>query len=319
MTRRGSADGSGDGAAAAANGPELRGRVLADSQLDELREQGFYLLRGLIDEAEAGELLTETRRLIERAPAAPKGPVDAHGDPVSHPEDYAFPLDDAGAPVLNRIRYPAWRSRRFLEAYGNPRILHAAHELYGDLVVPFDESIVLKMPHHGAGFPWHQDGNFKTGVVAERGHNFGIYLAPSAVANGAVHVLPGSHRQGILDLGAMVGRHGFALPGAVAALAGPGDANIHSRSIAHGSQPNVSPALRVTWYVGFHHREAIRGAWDEAAIEARRLLIPIAVEARRRSGRFPDEDPFPYRRLDLEPPANSADRDRALRSIALHI
>ena len=48
-------------------------------------------------------------------------------------------------------------------------------------MVPFDESIVLKMPHHGAGFPWHQDGNFKTGAVAERGHNFGIYLTPSSV------------------------------------------------------------------------------------------------------------------------------------------
>ena len=225
-------------------------RVLGAPQLAELREQGFYLLRGLLDEAEAGELLAETRRLIDRAPAAPKGPIDAHGDPVSHPEDYLFPLADTGKPVLNRIRYPAWRSRPFLEAYGNPRILHAAHELYGDLMVPFDESIVLKMPYHGAGFPWHQDGNFKTGAVAERGHNFGIYLTPSAVANGAVHVLPGSHRRGVLDLAAMAERHGFALPGSVAAPAGPGDANVHSRSIAHGSQPNASPDLRVTWYVG---------------------------------------------------------------------
>ena len=293
--------------------------VLGEPQLAELREQGFYLLHGLIDAAEAGELLAETRSLIDRAPAAPKGPIDAHGVPVGHPEDYVFPLDAAGEPVLNRIRYPAWRSRLFLEAYGNPRILWAAHEMYGDLMVPFDESIVLKMPQHGAGFPWHQDGNFKTGAAAERGHNFGIYLTPSAVANGAVYVLPGSHRRGILDLDAMVARHGFALPGAVAAPAGPGDANVHSRSIAHGSQPNVSPDLRVTWYVGFHHRDAITAVWDEAAIEARRLMIPIAVEARRRSGRFPAEDPFPYGRLRLQPPATPADRDRILRATPLHI
>ena len=85
------------------------------------------------------------------------------------------------------------------------------------------------------------------------------------------------------------------------------------------SQPNRSPDLRVTWYVGFHHRDAIREVWDEAVIEDRRLLIPIAVEARRRSGRFPLEEPFPYRRLGLEPPATPADRERALRTIALHI
>ena len=294
-------------------------RVLGAPQLATLREHGFHLLHRLLDTGETGELLAETHRLIERAPAAPNGCHDAHGHPVSHPGDYRFQLDAAGEPVLNRIRFPLWRSRLFLQAYGNPRLHSAAYKLYGELMVPFDESIVLKMPHRGAGFAWHQDGNFRTGTVAERGHNFGIYLTPSTVANGALHLLPGSHRRGVLDLKAMVERHGFALPGSVAAPAGSGDANLHSRSLAHGSQPNRSPDLRVTWYVGFHHRDAIREVWDEAVIEDRRLLIPIAVEARRRSGRFPHEEPFPYRRLGLEPPATPADRERALRTIALHI
>lgn len=294
------------------------GRVLGAPQLAELRERGYYLLHGLIDGAEVGELLVETRRLIDRAPAAPGAPDDARGIPVSHPEDYVFARDSGGGPVLNRIRFPLWRSRPFLEAYGNPRILHAAYDLYGGLLVPFDESIVLKLPYHGAGFAWHQDGSFKTGAAAERGHNFGIYLTSSTVANGALHVLPGSHRRGILDLQGMASRHGFALPGAAAAPAGPGDANVHSRSIAHGSPPNASPELRATWYVGFHHRAAISGVWDAAAIEARRLLIPLAVEARRRSGRFPQEEPFPYQRLGLEPPAAAA-RERALRAPGLHV
>ena len=35
---------------------------------------------------------------------------------------------------------------------GNPRIQRAAYELYGDRMVLFCASIVLKMPHHGAGF-----------------------------------------------------------------------------------------------------------------------------------------------------------------------
>lgn len=293
-------------------------KVLSAAQLAALREQGYYLLHGLIDAAEAAELLAETRRLIGRAPAAPDAPRDHRGEPVRHPEDYVFPLDSGGRPVLNRIKFPLWRSRRFLEAYGNPRILAAAHELYGDALVPFDESIVLKLPHRGAGFAWHQDGSFKTGAAAERGHNFGIYLTASTVANGALHVLPGSHRRGILDLKEMAAQHGFALPGSVAAPAGPGDANLHSRSIAHGSPPNVSPELRVTWYVGFHHRAAIAGVWDAAAIEQRRLLIPLAVEARRSSGRYPHEEPFPYHRLGLELPAPAA-RERPLRAPGLHV
>jgi len=54
-------------------------------------------------------------------------------------------------------------------------------------------------------------------------------------------------------------------------------------------------------------------------IEDRRLLIPIAVEARRRSGRFPHEEPFPYRRLGLEPPATPADRARPAHHRPAHL
>ena len=65
-------------------------------------------------------MLAETRRLIDRAPAEPNSPSDAHGDPVGYPEDYVFPLDADGRPVLNRIEFPLWRSRLFLEAFGQP-------------------------------------------------------------------------------------------------------------------------------------------------------------------------------------------------------
>ena len=293
--------------------------LLHEPALAELRTHGYHLLRGLLAPREVTRLLAETRRLIARAPVEPGGARDAHGAPVAHPDDYVFPLDPDGEPVLNRIRFPMWRSRVFLEAYANPRILRAALQLYGEMMVPFDESIVLKMPDHGAGFAWHQDGAFKTGAAAERGHNFGIYLTPSNAGNGALHVLPGSHRQGILDLQAMVEQHGFALPGSVLAAAQPGDANLHSRSLAHGSQPNASPELRVTWYVGFHHLDTIRELWDRAVIQDRLNLIPIAVEARKRSGRYPDEEPFPYHALGLALPDSPADRERALRAPALQI
>ena len=48
-------------------------------------------------------------------------------------------------------------------------------------------------------------------------------------------------------------------------------------------------------------------------------MISIAVEARRHSRRFPHEQPFPYRRLGLQPPATLADRERILRATPLHI
>ena len=87
------------------------------------------------------------------------------------------------------------------------------------------------------------------------------------------------------------------------AAALPGD-----RSIAHASQPNASPDLRVTWYGGFQHRDTIREVWGAAVIEARK-----------RSGRYPDEEPLPYQALGLTLPDSPAHRERALRTPALQV
>ena len=293
--------------------------LLPDRQLARLREEGHLRVSGFLTPDEVSGLLAEVERLLRHAPADPDGTADPDGNPIEHPEDYRFEPGQHGKPGLNRIWCPMWRSQRFLEAYGNPRIHRAGYQLYGDEMVPFDESIVLQLPDHGTGFPWHQDGRFRTGVDVERGHNFGIYLTASTEGNGALRVLPGSHRQGILDLAAMVEEHGFELPGSALLPAEPGDANMHSRSIAHGAKPNVSKDLRATWYVGFHQRDAIEGVWDEATIDDKLNLIPIAVEARKASGRYPDEDPFPYERLGLAWPTSPAERERALRTPGLQV
>ena len=292
---------------------------LSERDLTQLRKQGYFLASSLLAPEEVSSLLAEVKRLLQCAPVDPGDTMDANGNPIEHPGDFVFSTGPDGKPVLNRIWFPMWRSQRFLEAYGNPRIHHAAHRLYGNMMVPFDESIVIKLPNYGAGFAWHQDGAFKTGPTSERGHNFGIYLTASTADNGALHVLPESHQQGILDLKTMVEKDGFDLPCSVLAEAKPGDANIHSRSIAHGSKSNDSPDLRVTWYIGFHHRDSIKDVWDEGIIQDKMNLIPIAVEARKTSGRYMDEEPFPYEQLGLRWPISNERRERALRTPALQI
>ncbi len=118
---------------------------IAERDLDELRERGYVLVGGLLAPDEIAELIDETNRLIGTAPAEPGTAVDADGNPVEHPEDYVLPEGPDGVPVLQRINRPMWRSRRFLEAYGNPRIHRAAYQLYGEDMVPFDESIVKEL------------------------------------------------------------------------------------------------------------------------------------------------------------------------------
>ena len=293
--------------------------LLSAADLATYREKGCLLVPELIAEKETTELRIEAERLIANAPVSADATSDVQGRSVEEPSDYVFAKDPEGNGVANRFWFPAWRSRMFLEAYGNPRILGAAFALYGKNMVPFDESVVFKLPGHGAGFPWHQDGAFRTGDAVERGVNFGIYLTPSTIDNGALYVVPGSHAKGKLEVKALVEQHGFELPGAELAPAKAGDANLHSRSLLHGSKPNESDTIRVTWYVGFHHMDSVVDLHTPDMIARRRALIPLAVRARIDSGRFPEEVPFDLASLDADEVGSTFSFDTITRTPALQL
>ena len=57
---------------------------------------------------------------------------------------------------MNRINSPLPRSPTIQRCYGNPRMLRAVERIYGEDFCPFAESLVLKNPHDGAGFTFHQ-------------------------------------------------------------------------------------------------------------------------------------------------------------------
>ena len=293
--------------------------LLSAADLATYREKGCLLVPELIAEHETTELRIEAERLIAKAPVSADATNDVQGQRVEESSDYVFARDPEGNDVANRFWFPAWRSRMFLEAYGNPRVLGAAFALYGKNMVPFDESVVFKLPGHSAGFPWHQDGGFRTGDAAERGVNFGIYLTPSTIDNGALYVVPGSHAKGRLEIEALVEQHGFELPGAELAPAKAGDANLHSRSLLHGSKPNVSDTIRITWYVGFHHMDSVVDLHPPDMIARRRALIPLAVRARIDSGRFPEEVPFDLASLDADEVDSSFNVDTITRTPALQL
>jgi len=267
--------------------------ILTPDELDHYRACGYVALRNFVADAEIAALRQEIDRLIAHAPVARGTAADTTGSPVAHPRDFAF-SDGDGAQVLNRISRPLLHSDVVLRSYGHPRLLGAARDLYGDGLVPFAESIVIKLPQRGAPFAWHQDGSFKSGAVPERGVNFGLYLHEAREANGCLFVVPKSHEQGRIDISALIAAPGGRPRGAIPVEAAPGDVLVHSRNLIHGSFANTSPDPRVTVYFGYHARATVAGIYEEAHIERRRQAIALAVRRRQRSGLFPGEVPFDY-------------------------
>ena len=209
-----------------------------------------------------------------------------------------------------------------LRLYGHPQLLSIAEQINGPDFTPFTESVIVKQRGLGASVAWHQDGTTQWDRPdwdeGTHGFNFMAQLFGSTAANG-VWVVPGSHRQGKLDIKEMIEDNGGSdrLPRAVPMVCEPGDVVMSNRQALHGSFANTSPDKRVTINFGFHRRSSVLNAlvrrgdeeviYDGARIYERSRLIALGIDARQQ--RFPDESRYVYQPLIGQEDANRWDED----------
>lgn len=285
--------------------PPDRPYHLTAEQIRFFDENGYLVLPGRI----AGDLLTRLQaaasRWIEDGQAV-------HDDAEDH-GDYSFAERPTGT-VMFRVDYlHAKHEAASLELLGSPEMLGVAESLAGPNAVPTYESLVFKNAGDGAPIAWHQD------AVHPRRHrifNVDVYLDASRAGEGALRVVPGSHR-GVEDVCALRDAYGWEPPGVVQVELEAGDVLLHDVMIVHGSEPVRHNPLRRTLYYEFRSAEQIlsEGPWDRAWVDARMKLLPLALaeHARRR----PDVEQFHWRVTDDLRPAPSADVETELRLVHL--
>ena len=255
------------------------------------RRHGFYILEGVLQNAEIQDLRRELAALLARAPREPGASVDTRGRPAFGqdlripPFTFGKPLSDPyGGTDKNNGRHPAKMAEptpaadappwtvyfvygslhvmdSCLRLYGHPHLLRAAESINGADFTPFADSIWIKEPGLGTSVAWHQDGTTHWGHPRWHedihGFNYMAQLHPTTPEN-ALWVVPGSHKRGKIDIKAEVAACGTdRLPDAVPMLCQTGDVAICNRQALHGSFANASKARRVTVVFGFHRRDAV--------------------------------------------------------------
>jgi ectoine hydroxylase-related dioxygenase (phytanoyl-CoA dioxygenase family) len=196
-----------------------------------------------------------------------------------------------------------------LRVYGHPQLLAIAAAINGDDFVPFNDVIFVKEPGLGGSVAWHQDGvthwNAPDWDQGIHGFNYQVQLYPTT-AGSALWVMPGTHKQGRVDIKRLVSENGGSdqLPGAMPLICAAGDVTIVNRQTLHGSFANTSPDLRISITFGFHRRKSVLGAktalsmkiegvsYDAQRMDERAAVIAVAIDARRQ--RYPQEKPFNY-------------------------
>lgn len=310
------------------------------SILDAYWEYGFYVFSGVIEQDELEDLQADVDRVLDRAPVSRNAELDKHGRPALGRElrrsafSFSKPLSDPlGGTELNHGRHPvkmvepepgADAPEQFIDLlignlqimdsclrlYGHPGLLAVAAAVNGEDFVPFNEVTFLKEPGLGVSVAWHQDGT--THWEAEdwdsgtHGFNFMAQLYGSTAANG-VWVVPGTHRQGKVDITKLVEESGTErINTAVPMVCNPGDVVISNRQLVHGSFANTSTERRVTVNMGFLPRKRVLNvtnvnfAGKQQTYTAERLhqrsrMIALGIDARQQ--RFPDEPRFNYKPL----------------------
>lgn len=271
--------------------------------LEAYHRHGFYVLEGVVGEAELAELRADVADMIERAPVRAGADVDVHGRPAlgrdhvidpyllirplsdpwggtaklggRHPTKMSEPEPDA---VIDRdvvhLMFGMCRTMpSALRLYGHPHLLAVAEAINGPDFVPFNDATFVKQPGLGGSVSWHQDGvthwdhpKWDPGI---HGFNFQVQLHDSTPANG-LWVVPDSHHEGRIDIPARVAANGGdeRLPDALPMFCRAGDVTVANRQILHGSFANTSPDPRISITFGFHRRSSVLGVAGQLRLDA---------------------------------------------------
>jgi hypothetical protein len=225
-------------------------RSLSAAAIRQYREDGYYAPVRALTTGEAAVL----RRLLE---GYERGSDGLRG-PLRHKPHLLFTwLNDV-------IRHPG--------------ILDAVEDLIGPNILCWGTSFFTKEAHDPSFVSWHQDSTY-WGLEPPDIVTAWLAISESTVANGAMRVIPGSHKGEQIPHRDTFAKDNLLSRGqeievdvdgseAVDLVLQPGEMSLHHVRLIHGSEPNPSPRRRIGFairYLPTHVRQTV-GTRDFATL-----------------------------------------------------
>jgi ectoine hydroxylase-related dioxygenase (phytanoyl-CoA dioxygenase family) len=140
-------------------------------------------------------------------------------------------------------------------------LLDAVEGILGPEILIDGNLVFYKPPHDASYASWHQDSVY-SGWHLTPSVSAWIALTTSEPANGCMRVIPGSHKQGLLEHDNiedpnLLNKRGERLrmdveeSRAVDVVLKPGEMSLHHTNIIHGSNANTSDGPRIGFIVRF--------------------------------------------------------------------
>ncbi len=215
--------------------------MLSQQQIDFYHQNGYLGVEHVLNESEVAELHRVTDEFVDKSRA------------VSENND-VFDLEpghSAENPRLRRLKDPIKQHPLYDATLRHPKLLGIVSQLIGPNLRTNGNKLNMKYAAFGSPVEWHQDWAFyphsNDDLLA-----VGVCIDAMTLENGALYVIPGSHKGPVLDHhsksgGVFVGAvtdEDFTTTGAVPITLGAGGISIHHVRALHGSAPNTSPHPR---------------------------------------------------------------------------
>ncbi len=207
--------------------------LLTDAQIKTFHDQGFIVCRQFIP-------LHMVEELRVGYDTATRGEIEAWKNSWAPEKILQFGMPNK--------HIPGWEGHPYLH-----RIVTAAKQLQGDDIEYRYDQLIYKPPGNPVELLWHQDAGYGwPGKANARGLTCWLAFTAVTEAMGALHFLPGSHKNGIVEH--VDATHRNPINAALEAQAdttaaivveyGPGDVTFHHGRTLHYSAGNSTDQPR---------------------------------------------------------------------------
>ena len=245
-------------------------KTLNAKEVEGFRERGYHIARGVFDGDEIARLREGYDYILELAARTdlPNAILQGKGREVHiHLQTPGPMVGPEAVQYLRKVQWPSLIHPAFEEIRNSAKFPALLEPLIGTSLKQYINQINFKMPGGDIQFPWHQDIR-PTPAFRDQVNNYVqtiIVVDEATVANGCLHVIPGSHKLGNLK----VTRYAkgevedqMDVSSAIPCEAMPGDVVMFTSYTVHGSVPNTTDKPRRSYINGFVRASACDvGKW----------------------------------------------------------
>ena len=239
-------------------------KILTQEQVDQYNRDGYIAVREVYTPSEVRELQEVTDEFVKKSAEA-----------TDHTDVFDIDLKaghSSTTPKLRRIKNPHLHHDAYNRAMRNSKLLDILEQLIGPNIRHHHTKLNNKAPGGGAQVEWHTDWGFYPATNDDI-LEVGVAIDPMTVENGALMVVPGSHKGPAYDHhenGVFVGAVQMSdvdMDSAGQIILNEGDISLHHVRALHGSAPNMSQNSRRLLLMGYAAADAFPiggyGDWNK--------------------------------------------------------